>query len=160
MYTCTDGQYTNWYNLDRLWKGFPWPARPYNIWIPVYLNTFKYMDGTGVSYCLRGLVVRPALLIVIFCSPPISYGKNDNNRPIIIYPDNPNNWREVHESTAHHIDVSLESISSSSVSVEPSMHANINGLGMGRPNSSQSLENWDENYRKLPWNRHKLGLNS
>ena len=53
-------KYTSWY--FRLPPGsFPWPARPFkHTESNGFKHTFKYTDGTGVSYYLRGLLVWPA----------------------------------------------------------------------------------------------------
>ena len=63
--------------LDNLREGFPWPARPFKHAETNSFNyTFEYMDGTGVSYYLRYLVVWPALHIFqtfvtcVFLQPP------------------------------------------------------------------------------------------
>ena len=53
-------KYTSWY--FRLPPGsFPWPARPLkHTESNGFKHTFKYTDGTGVSYYLWGLLVWPA----------------------------------------------------------------------------------------------------
>ena len=48
--------------LDYLWECFPWPAPPFkHTEFNLFTHTFKYTDGTGVSYYLRGVAVLPAL---------------------------------------------------------------------------------------------------
>ena len=73
--------------LDYLREGFPWPTRPLkHTESKLFTHTFKYTDGTVVSYYLAGIAVLnpnphspdrnldpvvfgPGQLIINFCYP-------------------------------------------------------------------------------------------